>query len=221
MYPTFETKRLGSAPGTDNGNGLKKEHTKDGLNGSNIDIADPTAFVDRYAGFVYWLSLYMTGAADDAEDILQKTFLAAQSGFTGLKQNESVVMRLARIAIDESFAKLRDRDASRLLRVSLEAETQEAFVPHDVAEWRDEAEKRYSREELRAIVREAVEGLPPFSRVAFLLRDVAHLKPEEIAGLFHLSVPRLTSHLLRGRLQLREHLNKYFKSNLKEKIQTA
>jgi DNA-directed RNA polymerase specialized sigma24 family protein len=85
----------------------------------------------------------------------------------------------------------------------------------------DLLKKRYTGEELRGILREGAESLTPFARIVFLLRDVAHLKPEEIADLFRLSVPHVKSHLLRGRLQLREHLNKYFKSNLKEKAQSA
>ncbi len=179
------------------------------------------ALLDSYAGIVYWLALHVTGDSKDAEDVLQKTFLAVQSSFTDLKQNESAVMRLARIAINESFAKLRNRNASKLLLLSLEAEVDGVFVSQEIVDWGDDAEKRYAGEELRKILHEGVQSLTPFSRIVFLLRDVAHLKPEEIADLFRLSVPRVKSHLLRSRLQLREYLNKYFKSKVKETAQTA
>ena len=169
----------------------------------------------------YVLRTDMTGNSKDAEDVLQKTFLTAQSGFTDLKQSESPAMRLVSIAVNESFAKLRNRNASNLLRLNLEAEVDRAFVPPEIVDWGDDAEKRYTREELRRIAREGVQSLSPFSRVVFLLRDVAQVKPQEIAGLFRLSVPRVKSHLLRSRLQLREHFNRYFNSNVKEKAQTA
>lgn len=219
MWTAYDVKRTRSAAPTNNGNGLKKEPTKGYGVGTTTGFADFTGLVAQYAGFVYWLSHYMTGNSKDAEDVLQKTFLTVQSRFTDSKENESSVMGLARIAVNESFAKLHNRDASQLLRLSLEAEADGAFAPQEIVDW--DAEKRYAREELREIVHEGVQGLTPFSRVVFFLHDVAYLKPEEIADLFRLSAPRVESHILRSRLQLREHLNKYFKSDLQEKAQTA
>jgi len=221
MWTAYDVKRTGSAAPTNNGDGLKKEPTKGYGDETTNGLADFTGLVAQYAGFVYWLSHYMTGNSKDAEDVLQKTFLTVQSRLTDFKQNESAVVGLARIAVDESFAKLRNRNTSQLLRLNLEMEADGVFVPQEIVDWGDDAEKRYAGEELRRIVHEAVQGLTPFARVVFLLRDVAHLKPEQIADLFRLSVPRVKSHLLRSRLQLREHLNKYLKSNLREKAQTA
>lgn len=180
-----------------------------------------TALLDRYAGVVYWLAHYTTGDSKDAEVVLQQTFLKPDCDFTKSQQIEFSVAWLLGIAVSESFEKLRIRDASKLLRLSLEAEANMTFVPQEIVDWGDGAEKHYTSEELRRIVHEGVQSLTPFLRVVFLLRDVAHLKPEEIADLLHLPVPVIKSHLLRSRLQLREHLNKYFKSNRKEKAQTA
>jgi RNA polymerase sigma-70 factor, ECF subfamily len=216
-----DLKRPGSTPATHNGNGLKKEPGTDCGNRLKREQLDLAVLVAQYAGVAYWLSHYVTGDSKDAEDVLQKTFLTVQSDFTDLKQSEPVAMRLARIAINESFNKLRNRNASKLLWLSIEAEVDGAFVPQEVVEWSDRADRGYAREALCGIVHEGVQGLTPFSRVVFLLVDVARLRPEDIADLFHVPVPRVKSHLLRSRLQLREHLNKYFKSSLKEKTETA
>jgi len=189
-----------------------------GLKSSRPDFA---SVVDQHAEIVYWLAWYITEDNEDAEDVLQKTFLTAESSFEDLKRNESSIMRLARIAVSESFAKLRNRDAAKLLRLSLEAEADAAFVPQEVVDWSDRAEERYTSEELRRIIHEAIRSLTPMSRVVFLLRDVAKLRTEETADLLLLSVPSIKFHLLRSRLQLREHLNKYFKPNAKDAAQTA
>lgn len=217
MYPEHGVKRGGNTP-TESGSSLKKQAAK--ARGSK-DAADLAGRVDWYAGVVYWLSHYMTGDAQEAEEVLQKTFLTFQPGLTNSTKNEAVLMRLARIAIDESFAKLRDRDASQLLRLGLEAEAGEACMPQEVAAWSDGVEKRYGREELETIVREGVQELTPFARVVFFLRDMAGLKPEQIADLFRLSVPRVKFHVQRSRLQLREHLNKHFKSSSEAKAWRA
>jgi RNA polymerase sigma-70 factor (ECF subfamily) len=169
---------------------------------------------------VYWLAWSITEDNKEAEDVLQRTFLKADSDSAKSRQNESSVAWLLGIAVSESFAKLRIRDAAKLLRLSLEAEADVAFVPQELVDW-DDVEKSYGSEELRRIVGEGIQSLAPFSRIVFLLRDVAKLRTEEIAGLLHLSIPSVKAHSLRSRLQLREHLNKYFKANVRETAQTA
>ncbi len=200
-----------------------EELGRTGENGSRLKTVgtDFATLLDRYAGIVYWLAWYITEDNKDAEGVLQRTFLKAHSDFAQFQQNESCVTWLMRIALAETFAKLRNRDAGKLPRLSLEAEAEAAFAPQEVVEWSDRAEERYTSEELRKIVHEAIRSLTSFSRVIFLLRDVATLRTEEIADLLHLSVPSIKSHLLRSRLQLREHLNEYFKPTFKKATQTG
>jgi len=216
-----DLKPTAGAPPTDTATGQCAERSKHYSTGSKNDPADLAGLVTQYAGFVYWLSKYVIGNSKGAENVLQKTFLAVQSGFPDLKQKESVVTRLARIAVNESFAQLGNRNTSKLPWLGLDAEVVEVFVPQEIVDWGDDVEKRYGGEQLRKIVREGVQSLTPFSRVVLLLRDVGHLKPEEIADLLGLPVPRVKAQLLGSRLRLREHLNKYFRSDLKEKAQTA
>ena len=188
---------------------------------SKGSLQDFASGADEHAEIVYWLAWFITEDNEDAEDVLQRTFLKAHSDFAQFQQSKSSITWLLRIAVNESFAKLRNRDAGKLLRLNLEMEADVAFAPQEVVDWRDEAEQRYTSEELGRIVRDEVQSLTPFSRTVFLLRDVAKLKTEEIADLFHLPVPSVRSHSLRSRLQLREHLNKYFNANVKQATQTA
>jgi len=170
----------------------------------------------RYAGIVYWMAWFITEDNADAEDVLQRTFLKADLNPVSSRQSVTSILPLLQVALNESFAKLRNRDASKLLRLSLEAGMVASFVPEEVVEWSNEAEERYSREELQKLVNDVIRNLTPFSRVVFLLRDVAKLQIEEIAELFHLSATSVKSHSLRSRMQLREHLNPYFMANVKE-----
>lgn len=199
--------------------GREMSAARDAENGNRLNnrSGEFEALLKSYSGIVYWLAFYVTGDSKGAEDVLEKTFLAAQSGFPNLKQNESSVMRLARTAVTESLAKL---DAAALVRWS-QTEAVVAFAPQEIVPWNDDVEKSHGSDELRRIVREGMQSLAPFSRIVLLLRDVAKLRTEEIADLFHVPVPSVKSHSLRSRLQLREHLSKYFKSKVVEKARTA
>jgi RNA polymerase sigma-70 factor, ECF subfamily len=174
------------------------------------------SLLQQYAGIVYWLAWFITDDKEEAEDVLQRTFLKVDSDFTQFQQSRSPATSLMRIALGEVFSKRRNRDAGKLRQLSLEAEAEAAFAPQEVVEWGDRAEQRYTSEELRKIVHNAIRCLTPFSRIVFLLHDAAKLETHDIADLLHLPAPSIKSCLLRSRLQLRNHLNDYFKPTFKE-----
>jgi RNA polymerase sigma-70 factor (ECF subfamily) len=221
MSTDYVVKQAGASSTFRNGGGGQLGRAGDSKRGLEKALATSASLLDQYAGIVYWLAWYITEDNKDAEDVLQRTWLKADSDSAKSRQNESSVAWLLGIALSESFAKLRIRDAAKLLRLSLEAEADVAFVSQEAVDWDDDVVKSYRSEELRRIVGEGIQSLAPFSRIVFLLRDVAKLRTEEIADLFHLPVASVKSHSFRSRLQLREHLNKHFKSKIKETAQTA
>ncbi|HSW49280.1 MAG TPA: sigma-70 family RNA polymerase sigma factor, partial [Bryobacteraceae bacterium] len=85
------------------------------------------------------------------------------------------------------------------------------MVAREIAVWDDNPEQRYSQEEMRAILQQAIDGLSPIFRTVFILRDVDELSTEETASALGISVPAVKSRLLRARLQLRDKLTRFFK----------
>jgi RNA polymerase sigma-70 factor (ECF subfamily) len=73
-------------------------------------------------------------------------------------------------------------------------------------------EQLYGQSELSDILRKTIQGLPPGFRTVFTLRDIENLSTEETAEALGLSVPAVKSRLLRARLQLRERLSRYFRT---------
>jgi RNA polymerase sigma-70 factor (ECF subfamily) len=84
------------------------------------------------------------------------------------------------------------------------------FGPRLVLAWADDPERLYQREELRVLIEGAVTSLPMRYRLAVLLRDLEQLSTAEAAAALGLGIPTLKTHLLRGRLMLREALAPYF-----------
>ncbi len=167
--------------------------------------------VGKYERKVFRLAKNITNNQEDAEDVLQETFLKAYSHIGGFQGNSKFYTWLVRIAVNEALMKLRKRKSDKTVSLDEGVDTGEEVMVREVAVWDDDPEQRYSQEEIRAILEKAVEGLRPSFRTVFVLRDIEELSTEETANLLDLSVPAVKSRLLRARLQLREKLTRFFK----------
>ena len=181
---------------------------------SKAQGGDASAFnelVSKYERKVFRLAKNITNNQEDAEDVLQETFLKAYSHIGGFQGNSKFYTWLVRIALNEALMKLRKRKSDKTVSLDEGVDTGEEVMVREVAVWDDNPEQRYSQEEIRAILQEAVEGLRPAFRTVFVLRDIEELSTEETANMLDLSVPAVKSRLLRARLQLREKLTRFFK----------
>lgn len=177
------------------------------------DAAAFTELVNRYERNIYRLARHITQNEEDAEDVLQETFLKAYANLAQFQGNSKFYTWLVRIAVNESLMKLRRRKSDRLVSLDEPLETKEDSVPREIAAWDENPEQRYGRAEMSAILSRAVDTLSPGFRTVFLLRDVEELSTEETASALNLSIPAVKSRLLRARLQLREKLNRIFKTH--------
>ncbi len=166
--------------------------------------------VDRYERQIYRLARHITQHEEDAEDVLQETFLKAFRGLNQFEGKSRFYTWLVRIAVNESLVKLRRRRADRTVSLDDPVETESDVLPRQIAAWDENPEQQYGREEMNRILTRAIESLPLSFRAVFLLRDVEELSTEETAAALNLSVPAVKSRLMRARLQLREKLNRVF-----------
>ena len=166
--------------------------------------------VNRHERKIFRLTQHITGNREDAEDALQEAFLKAFSHLPDFQGNSQFYTWLVRIAVNESLMKLRKRKATPTVSIDDPIETEEDFIPREIAAWDENPEQRYARQELQDILDRAVQSLPPLFRTVLVLRDLEHLSTEETAEALNLSVSAVKSRLLRARLQLREKLSKYF-----------
>jgi RNA polymerase sigma-70 factor, ECF subfamily len=181
---------------------------------SRAQSGDNEAFaelVGRYQNKIYRLARNITQSNEDAEDVLQETFLKAYSHLDGFQRNSKFYTWIVRIAVNESLMKLRKRKSDRTVPLDEPLDTGEESVAREIAVWDDNPEQRYSREEMQEILDEAVDSLKPDFRTVFVLRDIEELSTEETAEALGISIPAVKSRLLRARLALREKLTRKFK----------
>lgn len=167
--------------------------------------------VTQYERKIYRLALHITQNNEDAEDVLQETFLKAYSHLDTFQRNARFYTWIVRIAVNEALMRLRKRKGDRSVPLNEPLDTGEETVNREIAVWEDNPEELYSRQEYRRILDDAVASLKPDFRVVFTLRDIEELTTEETAETLGISIPAVKSRLLRARLALREKLTRQFK----------
>ena len=167
--------------------------------------------VRRYEGKIFRLAQHVTQNREDAEDVLQETFMKAYEHLDQFKGDSKFYTWIVRIAVNQALMKLRRRRTDKSVSLDETIDTGEDTVVREIASWEEDPEQRFSREELGEILDGAIESLDPLYRSVFVLRDIEELSTEETADALGLSVPAVKSRLLRARLQLREKLTRFFK----------
>lgn len=162
--------------------------------------------VNRYESKVYSLSLRMLRNPEDAEDVLQDTFLRAYRGLKSFQGNSTFSTWIYRIAANSALMRLRKK---QLPTVSIE-DADERDAPLNIVDWKPGPAEQLLTEETRVAMEQAIEALPPEFRQVFILRDVEELSNAEVAEVLDLSVAAVKSRLHRARLKVRNRLITYF-----------
>src|ERR1051326_409377 len=170
-----------------------------------------SALVRRYEGKIFRLAMHVTQNREDAEDVLQETFMKAYEHLEQFKGDSKFYTWIVRIAVNQALMKLRRLRTDKSFSLDETIDTGEDTVVREIATWEENPEQRFSGEEMAQIMGSAIETVEPIYRSVFVLRDVEDLSTEETAEALGLSVPAVKSRLLRARLQLREKLTRFFK----------
>lgn len=178
------------------------------------DRAEFARLVEAYSPMVYRLGLKMLGSPQDAEDILQETFLKAYRHLGSFDGRASPSTWLYRIATNEALMHLRKK-RPEIVSVDepLEGEPGEQ-EPMEIVDWCCMPEEELMSDESRAALDRAVDGLPETLRLVFVLRDIEGLSTRETAEVLDLSETAVKTRLSRARLRLRNVLSLYYADRL-------
>lgn len=176
----------------------------------NGDRNEFSRLVELYSGKLYRLGLKMLGNPQDAEDILQETFLKAFRNIKNFDGRASLSTWLYRIAINESLMHLRRKQPDTLSIEEPGPGDEEEQEPLQIVDWCCMPEQELMSGEVKKRLDEAVEELPAGLKAVFLLRDIEELSTLETAEVLSLSEAAVKTRLSRARMQLREKLSIYF-----------
>lgn len=174
------------------------------------DRAEFARLVEAYSGVIYRLAVKMLENDQDAEDVLQETFIKAYRNLAGFDGRSSLSTWLYRIATNEALMLLRRRKQTPL-SIDEPVETDEgAQEPVQIIDWCCMPEEELLSAEARRYLDGAIDKLPHSLRVVFLLRDIEGLSTQETAEVLNLSEMAVKTRLSRARLRLRELLTGYY-----------
>jgi RNA polymerase sigma-70 factor (ECF subfamily) len=174
------------------------------------DRAEYARMVDTYYGIIYRLAFRMLNNPQDAEDILQETFLKAYKHMKGFDGRAKISTWLYRIATNEALMFLR-RKHPHMVSIEEPTETETGETePLQIVDWCCIPEDELLSTEARGHLDEAVNRLPYSLKIVFILREIEGLSTRETADVLELSETAVKTRLSRARLRLREDLSGYY-----------
>ena len=152
-----------------------------------------------HLGAAYNLARWITGNQQDAEDVVQESYLRALKFFGGFR-GENGRPWLLTIVRNTCFTWLRQNRFSELNTELDEDIHYKERVPEN-------PESILLAAAQSEIVRKAIEELPPEFREVIILREMEDMSYKEIAGIASIPVGTVMSRLARARSRLQELLS--------------
>jgi len=172
--------------------------------------------MEQHSSHVYHLALRMLQDPQEAEDVLQETFLNAYRALHRFEGRSNLGTWLYRIAANQALMRLRKKQPVMLsVDDPLITDSGES-MPRQLEDWCCLPEDEFTTAEAREQLHAAAQTLSPALHSVFVLRDLQGLSTKETSEILEVSESAVKTRLLRARLQLREELSTYFGERLRE-----
>lgn len=185
-----------------------------------LQAGDSSAFstlFETYADRLYRLAIGLVQQSEEAEDVVQETFIKAITHLDQFEGRSNLGTWLYRVAYNASLDRLRQRAESPLPDDGPYKEDEaQPLMPEVLVEWHT-PEDLVIDEQDRRFLDQSIRQLPQTLRTVFVLRDIDELSTAETAEILGLSISAVKVRLHRARLELRESLAVYFTERLPDR----
>lgn len=184
-----------------------------------VQKGDTSAFeelIKRYEDKIYSLAYRILNDKEEAYDVLQETAISAFKNIKKFKGKSSFSTWIYKIALN--FALMKKRKQKSLLKKAqiLHSEDDDKLPQFaeiseqtNITDWSDNPILNLENEELKNLLLNSVNKLPEKYRNVLILKELEGRPVEEVAKILGISTSATKTRLHRGRLYLREILDKY------------
>ena len=166
--------------------------------------------VRRYQDRLFTSVMHVVGQYEEAEDVVQETFVRALTKLDSFRQDSSFFTWIYRIALNAALNRNRRRRASFPLGTRREGEGRDPAdpgeMPHD----------RVLRLERAEQIRWALHQLSDEYRIVLVLREIEGFDYATIGHVLDISIGTVRSRLHRARALMRDQLGRLFRGSLPE-----
>lgn len=133
--------------------------------------------VAQYREPLYWKIRSIVLMHEDADDVLQNTFLKAWRSLDDFRGDSSLSTWLYRIAVNESIDFLRHKKLQNSLDADYDAAVANRLLADDY----------FDGDQGQALLQEAIATLPDVQRTVFTIRYYEEMKYSEMSQILHVS----------------------------------
>lgn len=155
--------------------------------------------VDQYSQALYWKIRSIVLTHDDADDVLQNTFLKAWKNLPTFQGKAKLSTWLYRIAINEALDFLRHQKTATLPSADADLTVANRLMADDY----------FDGDKSQALLQEAIATLPDVQRTVFTLRYYDEMKYSEMSEIlgtsegslkasYHVAVQKITDYVKRN-----------------------
>jgi len=159
-----------------------------------------------YERSVYVMALSFLHNEADAEDAAQEGFLKAYRNLSRFRGESKFGTWLISITLNEARNHLRRAKNVKVESLDVTSDEEGHVSPALLRDWREIPSEALERQEVRYMLRTAVNALPPIYREVFLLRDVEQLSISESAAALQITAVSVKVRLHRARMMLQRNL---------------
>jgi RNA polymerase sigma-70 factor (ECF subfamily) len=179
----------------------------------NGDKKALSQLVNKYSGRIYNLALRILRNKEDAEDILQETFLTVVEKLHTFDGRSGFFTWIYRIATNASLMKLRKKKVV-FKDLNDDPDYTDNIENRVFVDWTQDPSINIYDEEVKKKIEAAVNKLSEIYRTVFVLRDIEGLSIKETSSILNITEENVKIRLRRARQFLRDMLSEYFEERV-------
>lgn len=177
---------------------------------------DEAAYLQLYRRFsrqLYSLAYQMMGSHQEADEVLQETFIRVFKNLERLRSPEAFTAWVYQITVNlcMDHRKYRARTRARVQQVNMDEEYRPVFELA-TSRWVRNPQQVLENKELLGEITMAIEALPDQQKAVVIMHEVEGLSKKLIAETLQCSLVTVRTNLHHARKKLRKHLQSYMKT---------